>query len=85
MSENHYNKTERIFFISRAVGQYFALKRYAVCRECGLPWPPGETSAQITNGRLILIGAINSILLLIWKRLYALPVATMFKKPESES
>ncbi len=30
-------KTDKIFFISRAVGRYFAIKRYAVCKECALP------------------------------------------------
>ena len=32
------NKTEEIYFIARVVGRYFALKRYAVCKECALPW-----------------------------------------------
>lgn len=32
------NKTEKIYFIARVIGQYFALKRYAVCKECALPW-----------------------------------------------
>ena len=31
-------KTEKIFFISRAVGHYFAIKHYAICKECALPW-----------------------------------------------
>lgn len=31
-------KKEKIFFISRAVGHYFAIKHYAVCKECALPW-----------------------------------------------
>ena len=55
MSENHYNKTERIFFISRAVGQYFALKRYAVCRECGLPWPQVQPDLSLQRADLLCV------------------------------
>ena len=55
MSENQMTKTERIFFISRAVGQYFALKRYAVSRECALPWPQVQPDLSLQRADLLCV------------------------------
>ena len=55
MSENQLTKTERIFFISRAIGRYFALKRYAVCRECALPWPQVQPDLSLQRADLLCV------------------------------
>lgn len=59
MSENTLSKTEKIFFISRELGKYFALKRYAVCRECAIPW--SEVFSDMSQQRADLLCVNKSL------------------------